>query len=217
MKMYFLSQSDEMTQAWKEAFNDVPDYDIEIVQSDFKSFIKAHPTIGFITVSSDSYGFLSEDYELQVKDYYNKYCIAETGREIHEWIPFAIEHDSIYIAPGSCQGYELLGSNHWLFVSPTNELPEPIEDYKVIYQCMLSTLGVWLCMINAVTEKKDNIPLEIVVPPFGYGCGQVPSEIVARNMRMAWDRFLSFKFEGLDLEMAEGINEDLRKASLKAL
>ena len=84
--------------------------------------------------------------------------------------------------------------NQYLIHTPTMQTPQPIEDPRVIYQCMRSTL---------IEARHNNIE-SILIPMFGGECGEVKLQIVAKMM---WKAYMQLKEtpKKLDWEYAEEI------------
>ncbi len=66
--------------------------------------------------------------------------------------------------------------DQYLIHTPTMQTPQLIEDPRVIYQCMRTTL---------IEARKNNIE-SILIPMFGGSCGGVKPQIVAKMMWAAY-------------------------------
>lgn len=81
------------------------------------------------------------------------------------------------------------GDNHhpWLVHAPTMRVPLTIDGTDAVYNATWAALlAIFQHNKNAITDRKIKT---VVFPAMGAGCGQVPFESVARQMKLAWDNF----------------------------
>ena len=149
-------------------------------------------------------------YDLAIRDYFDDQCRIETGRSFQEIVARAVSLVGNYVKPGSCCHIPVGFTD--LLLCPTMRRPGPVEDWAIVYECMLSALGHW-CGLEYADPKEDTP--DIVIPAFGALTGEVPPMIVARNMRLAYDR--AFSKMGYVWEHADNIDADLRKARSRDL
>nr|DAH05764.1 MAG TPA: hypothetical protein [Caudoviricetes sp.] len=92
------------------------------------------------------------------------------------------------------------GHNHhpWLVHAPTMRVPLTIDGTDAVYNATWAALlAIFQHNKNATTDRKIKT---VVLPAMGAGCGQVPFESVARQMKLAWDNFN--KTESINWEYA---------------
>lgn len=93
------------------------------------------------------------------------------------------------------------GDNHhpWLVHAPTMRVPLTIDGTDAVYNATWAALlAIFQHNKNATTDRKIKT---VVLPAMGAGCGQVPFESVARQMKLAWDNF-NKKTESINWEYA---------------
>ncbi|OJM55042.1 phage tail protein, partial [Escherichia coli] len=93
------------------------------------------------------------------------------------------------------------GHNHhpWLVHAPTMRVPLTIDGTDSVYNATWAALlAIFQHNKNATTDRKIKT---VVFPAMGAGCGQVPFESVARQMKQAWDNF-NKKTESINWEYA---------------
>ncbi|PQI95445.1 phage tail protein [Escherichia fergusonii] len=93
------------------------------------------------------------------------------------------------------------GDNHhpWLVHAPTMRVPLTIDGTDAVYNATWAALlAIFQHNKNATTDRKIKT---VVFPAMGAGCGQVPFESVARQMKQAWDNF-NKKTESINWEYA---------------
>ena len=213
MKIYLIDINPAMIEAWQYYFKDLPAADIEIAHTEFKTFMDTHPTVGYVVSPANSYGDMSGGYDLAIRDYFDDLCRVDTGFSFQEVVRRAVKLNGNYIVPGSCFPIYISKSTCDLLLCPTMRRPSPVEDWAVVYECMLSALGCWYGF--EYMDPKGDTP-DIVIPAFGALCGEVPPMIVARNMRLAYDR-ATRKQESNVWKHADNIDADLRKARSRDL
>lgn len=93
------------------------------------------------------------------------------------------------------------GDNHhpWLVHAPTMRVPLTIDGTDAVYNATWAVLlAIFQHNKNTTTDRKIKT---VVLPAMGAGCGQVPFESVARQMKLAWDNF-NKKTESINWEYA---------------
>ncbi|MFX0602866.1 macro domain-containing protein [Escherichia coli] len=94
------------------------------------------------------------------------------------------------------------GHNHhpWLVHAPTMRVPLTIDGTDAVYNATWAALlAIFQHNKNATTDRKIKT---VVFSAMGAGCGQVPFESVARQMKQAWDNF-NKKTEAINWEYAQ--------------
>ena len=209
MKIYLIDINPLMIEAWQQYFGDLPADIIEVAQIDFKTFMDSHPTIGYVVSPANSYGNMSGGYDRAIRDYFDDLSRIEIGCEFQECVSRAVSLVGNYIKPGTCFHIPLGFTD--LLLCPTMRRPSPVAEWAVVYECMLTALGYWNGLEH--TNPKVDTP-DIVIPAFGALTGEVPPMVVARNMRLAFDR--AFSERKYVWDHADDIARDLRLAGLKA-
>ncbi|EAS2078103.1 phage tail protein [Salmonella enterica] len=81
------------------------------------------------------------------------------------------------------------GEHPWLIHAPTMRVPLIIDGTDAVYNATRAALLAIFQHNKSVAEYKKI--KSVVFPAMGAGCGQVPPESVARQMRLAWDGFIN--------------------------
>ncbi|EBO8547877.1 phage tail protein [Salmonella enterica subsp. enterica serovar Senftenberg] len=79
------------------------------------------------------------------------------------------------------------GEHPWLVHAPTMRVPLIIDGTDAVYNATRAALlAIFQHNKSAAEYKKIK---SVVFPAMGAGCGQVPPDSVARQMRLAWESF----------------------------
>lgn len=181
MKIYLLDINKEMTNAWIKYFK----YSgVEIVNDDFCTFISEHQDIEAIVSPANSFGLMDGGYDKAIIDYY--------GPALMEHVQYAIlkrwhgeQPVGTSMSVSIANRFYLKEVNgkkdlfHPILIhTPTMRTPEVIEDPRIIYQCMRTTL------IEAINQEVDSI----VIPAFGGCTGKVDHDTIAKMMFLAFNQ-----------------------------
>ncbi|EBQ3129677.1 phage tail protein [Salmonella enterica subsp. enterica serovar Sundsvall] len=81
------------------------------------------------------------------------------------------------------------GEHPWLVHAPTMRVPLILDGTDAVYNATRAALlAIFQHNKSAAEYKKIK---SVVFPAMGAGCGQVPPDSVARQMRLAWDGFIN--------------------------
>lgn len=168
--LYLLAVRDELANAFRLAFADVED--VEIVQDDFEHFMAEHASVDGIVSPANSYGMMTGGLDKALRDYFGM-DLQDAVRDIilTEYFGEQTVGTSIAVDIPGYPGKKLIHT-------PTMRTPSVIIDYQTVYLCMRSAL---------MAALKSGVH-SLMVPAFGGSTGQVPEEIIARNMRAAYDQ-----------------------------
>lgn len=165
MKIYLLDINKNMTDAWQQYFKGIEN--VEIVNAYFQDFMQEHPEVVGIVSPANSFGLMDGGYDKAIIDYLGPNAQTNVLTVL----------DAVY------KGYQPVGTclavpfgNYVILHTPTMRTPEPITDYRVIYDCMRS------CLLKARELKCETI----VIPAFGGLTGRVPYETIAEMMLLAY-------------------------------
>ena len=181
MQIYLLDINPEMTDAWNKYFKCTG---VNIVNKDFKTFITEHQDMEAIVSPANSFGLMDGGYDKAIIDYYGPQLMEHVQYAIlNRWygeqpvgtsmsIPIA---NRVYVK-------EIAGKKdlfHPILIhTPTMRTPEVIEDPRIIYQCMRTTL------LEAIYQEVESI----VIPAFGGCTGKVDHDTVANMMFLAYNQ-----------------------------
>ena len=165
MNIVLLDLKKEMCKSWYKYFNG--ENNVTIVNGELENY--NIDDIKCLVSPANSYGLMDCGYDnaltslfgesLQkvVQDYIiNNYC----GEQL----------------VGSSFIVTIPGTNKKLIHTPTMREPSQIFDYNVVYTAMRSTL---------ICAQKNNVE-SIIIPAFGRATGQVPCDVVAKEMYKAY-------------------------------
>ena len=170
MKIFLLDKNSEMCKAWEKSFSED---DVTISCTEFASFMKEKIDIDCIVSPANSFGIMDGGYDAAITDYFGDDLMKKVQKKIKELYK-GIQPVGSAITVG-------IDHNTKLIHVPSMMFPEKITDYKVIFQCMLSTL----------IEAGNNDVKKIVIPAFGACTGHVPFNIVAEMMHEAYCFYFS--------------------------
>ena len=80
MKIYLLDINLNVTLEWEKYFSSVED--VEIVNSDFASFMDTHPEIEAIVSPANSFGLMDGGYDKAITDYFGKGLMKNVQQSI---------------------------------------------------------------------------------------------------------------------------------------
>ena len=168
--MVLLDINEIMTDAFAKQFGGTDG--VEIATSDFGEFMRAHPEVDGIVSPANSFGLLTGGYDKAIRDYFGKALQdAVRAKILAGYFGEQTVGTCIVVDIPNAPGKKLLHT-------PTMRTPSVIRDHQIVYQCMRSALMAAL----------DNDIECMIVPAFGGSAGRVPHEVIAFNMRLAWDQ-----------------------------
>ena len=168
--VYLLAVRDELADAFRLAFADMEN--VIIVQDDFESFMASHPEVDGIVSPANSFGMMTGGLDKTLRDYFGME-LQEAVRDVILTQCFGEQTVGTSIAvdiPG-CSGKKLIHT-------PTMRTPSVIIDYQTVY----------LCMRSALTAAIKSGVRYLMVPAFGGSTGKVPENVIASNMREAYEQ-----------------------------
>ena len=168
--MYLFAVQDGLAGAYTRAFAGADG--VEIVRTDFAAFMDTHPSVDGIVSPANSFGLLTGGFDKALRDYFGTALQeAVQHRILTEWFGEQTVGTSMAVdIPGN--------PGKKLFHTPSMRTPSVIRDWQVIYLCMRSAL------MAAIKEGVESL----AVPAFGGGTGKAPADVIARNMRLAYDQ-----------------------------
>lgn len=204
MKIYLLDINKDMTDAWKRYFKCYTN--VEIINDDFATFMNNHPEIDTVVSPANSFGLMDGGYDLAITNYFGKQLMEDVQLEIIEnWHGEQPVGTSISVPIKDARGKNLFAKDNIgrkslmiLIHTPTMRTPEVINDYRIIYQCMRTTL----------IEAEEIDSRYVVIPAFGGSCGQVPYDEIARLMCLAYTQ-ICFEPEEITWKYAMKVKRDL--------
>lgn len=168
--LYLLAVRDELAAAFRSAFADAEN--VIIVQDDFERFMASHPEVDGIVSPANSFGMMTGGLDKALRDYFGME-LQDAVRDVilTEWFGEQTVGTSIAVDIPGHSGKKLMHT-------PTMRTPSIIIDYQTVY----------LCMRSALTAAIKSGVQHLMVPAFGGSTGQVPEDVIARNMREAYEQ-----------------------------
>lgn len=202
MKIFLLDINKEMTDAWHRYFDNI--YSVEIVNDDFSSFMDKHPNMEAIVSPANSFGLMDGGYDAAITDYFGADLMKNVQKFVmvkwHGEQPVGTSMTVPII--GRSVPDNKYGSKYAILIhTPTMRIPERIIDYRIVYQCMRTTL------IEAINQDVESI----VIPAFGASTGEVPYDVVAKMMYLAYKQITNSPSKiswGYAMSIASVLNED---------
>ena len=165
MKIYLIERDYNKFVFLKAYFNQE---DIELVNDSFENFMEQNK-VQCIVSPANAFGLMDGGYDLAITEWY--------GNQLQERVQqYIIEHFYGEQPVGTSFIIKTNKDDQYLIHTPTMQTPQLIEDPRVIYQCMRTTL---------IEARKNNIE-SILIPMFGGSCGGVKPQIVAKMMWAAY-------------------------------
>jgi len=169
MKIYIIECDRRKFAYLKAYFEKEP---VELVNDTFESFMSQNH-VQCVVSPANAFGLMDGGFDLAITNWY--------GNQLQERVQeYIIEHFYGEQPVGSSFIIETNRDDQYLIHTPTMQTPQLIEDPRVIYQCMRTTL---------IEAEKNNIE-SILIPMFGGSCGGVKPQIVAEMM---WKAYLQLQ------------------------
>lgn len=168
MKIYILDRNSDNCQYVQQYFGGQAD--VEVVTAEFEDFMNDYP-VECVVSPANAYGLMDGGYDLAITRYFGD----ELQQRVQQYI---VDHLYGEQPVGTSIIVDAGEDGQWLIHTPTMRTPEEIEDPRVIYHCMRSTL---ICAYQNDVES-------IVIPLFGCGCGAVDPRIAAQMMWRAYEQ-----------------------------
>ncbi len=169
MKIYIIECDRRKFAYLKAYFEKEP---VELVNDTFESFMRQN-RVQCVVSPANAFGLMDGGFDLAITNWY--------GNQLQERVQeYIIEHFYGEQPVGSSFIIETNRDDQYLIHTPTMQTPQLIEDPRVIYQCMRTTL---------IEAEKNNIE-SILIPMFGGSCGGVKPQIVAEMM---WKAYLQLQ------------------------
>lgn len=202
MKIYLLDINKNMTDAWQEYFDTFEE--IEIVNEDFTTFMNKHQNIEAIVSPANSFGLMDGGYDKAITDYFGEELMKDVQNTIMiKWYGEQPVGTSMTVPIRnriiSDKKRGLIAKKYAVLIhTPSMRTPEIITDYRIIYQCMRTTL------IEAIKQTVDSV----VIPAFGGATGNVPYDVIAKMMFLAYKQLCN-KPNEINWNYALGIANEL--------
>lgn len=167
MKIFLIEADTYKFSCLKDFFREE---DVELINDRFESFISKN-YVQCVVSPANSFGLMDGGYDKALTDWYGNQLQKRVQKHIIEYFYGEQPVGTSFII-------EAEKNNQYLIHTPTMQTPQMLEEPRVIYQCMRSTL---------IEAKRNNIE-SILIPMFGGSTGFVRPEIVAKMMFLAYDQ-----------------------------
>ncbi|ENN6010371.1 macro domain-containing protein [Salmonella enterica] len=152
---------------------------VEIIPGPFENI----PEFDCMVSAANSFGLMDGGVDAAITTYF--------GTQLQRRVQKYIIQEYLGEQPvGSAFVIETGNSKHpWLIHAPTMRVPLIIDGTDAVYNATRAALLAIFQHNKSVAEYKKI--KSVVFPAMGAGCGQVPPDSVARQMRLAWDGFIN--------------------------
>ncbi|ENQ8950566.1 macro domain-containing protein [Salmonella enterica] len=152
---------------------------VEIIPGPFETI----PEFDCMVSAANSFGLMDGGVDAAITTYF--------GTQLQRRVQKYIIQEYLGEQPvGSAFVIETGNSKHpWLIHAPTMRVPLIIDGTDAVYNATRAALlAIFQHNKSAAEYKKIK---SVVFPAMGAGCGQVPPDSVARQMKLAWDSFIN--------------------------
>ncbi|EBV6742186.1 macro domain-containing protein [Salmonella enterica] len=152
---------------------------VEIIPGPFETV----PEFDCMVSAANSFGLMDGGVDAAITTYF--------GTQLQRRVQKYIIQEYLGEQPvGSAFVIETGNSKHpWLIHAPTMRVPLIINGTDAVYNATRAALLAIFQHNKSVAEYKKI--KSVVFPAMGAGCGQVPPDSVARQMKLAWDSFIN--------------------------
>ncbi|WP_373225850.1 macro domain-containing protein [Enterobacter cloacae complex sp. ESBL7] len=164
-----------MTSAFETFFADIEG--VEIVRAPFETI----PEFDCMVSAANSFGLMDGGVDADITAFYGTQLQTRVQQHIlRDYLGEQPVGTAFVIASGD--------SKHpFLVHAPTMRVPKVISGTDTVYQATWAAL-LAIHLHNLSASQSEQIRT-VVFPAMGAGCGQVPPDRVAKQMRLAWLNF----------------------------
>ncbi len=167
--IFLLDINPKMTKEWEKYFSN--EDNVQVVCEDFCVFMEKHPKNIFVVSPANSYGLMDGGYDGAITQYWGDFVQQQVQKRIQEqYLGEQPVGTVLVVTIDKNKRIKLLHI-------PTMKVPEMIIDTQIIYHCTRQAI---------ITAMMDDEIENIVIPAFGALTGQVATEIVAKQMYVAY-------------------------------
>lgn len=209
MQITLLDINKNMCDEWEKQFKGCND--VQVVSDDIISYATKlkNNNVDFAIVSpANSYGMMDGGYDFGITNFYKSIgvnIIKRVQKSIYEY--YLGEQPIATVLSLQMKYDKGLEEVPDLIHIPTMRVPMDIRFTNIPYMCM-KELFIYLDYGINDEDKIEHYD-EVIIPAFGGGCGCVPFSIIAKQMKLAYDRCSNR--ERIDLDNWEKINREVRK------
>ncbi len=168
LDIILLSNDFDMFIAWKHEFDGVKN--VQVVNSDFCWFMSSHK-VDCVVSPANGYGLMDGAYDLAITQWFGDGLQKKVQRYIIDNLYGEQPVASSIVIDTEKDGIKPVHT-------PSMQAPSEICDHTVVYHCTRS------CLMAALDCGANRV----VVPAFGGCTGGLPVEIIANNMKKAYDQ-----------------------------
>ncbi|EAB1451255.1 macro domain-containing protein [Escherichia albertii] len=175
IKLILSAPVHEMAEAFKRVFANADN--VDVVEKTFEAI----PEFDCMVSAANSFGLMDGGVDAAITAFF--------GTQLQTRVQNHILREYLGEQPVGTAFVIETGDNHhpWLIHAPTMRVPLTIDGTDAVYNATWAALlAIFQHNKNATTDRKIKTA---VFPAMGAGCGQVPFESVARQMKQAWDNF----------------------------
>lgn len=211
MQITLLDINPIMCKQWENEFNECND--VKIVNENIFNYatkIRKEDKFDFAIVSpANSFGMMDGGYDLGITNFYKSIGVNIIKRVQEKIFEYYLGEQPIATVLPLNMSYDFGSTNNIpsLLHIPTMRTPMNIRFTNIPYMCMKELL----LYLDYGNTDEDRIDLydEIIVPAFGGRCGCIDFNVIARQMRLAYDRCKNGQV--IDLSDWNKISSEIRR------
>lgn len=189
MRLTLLDVSPYVCRAWENEFKNCRD--VKIINDDIYSYATKllEEDVDFAIVSpANSFGMMDGGYDLGITNFYKTIEVDIIKCVQDKIFEYYLGEQPIATALSLNTKYDFDDKDGIpsLIHIPTMRTPMSIRFTNIPYMCMKELL-LYLDYGNS-DEDKIELYDEIIIPAFGGGCGCIDFNIIAKQMKLAYDR-----------------------------
>ncbi|EEJ0780838.1 phage tail protein [Salmonella enterica] len=166
-----------MAAAFEHSFQNTDN--VEIIREPFETV----PEFDCMVSAANSFGLMDGGVDAAITAFFGTQLQGRVQKHIiQEYLGEQPVGTAFITETGDCE-------HPWLIHAPTMRVPLIIDGTDAIYNATRAALLAIFQHNKSVVEYKKI--KSVVFPAMGAGCGQVPPDSVARQMKLAWDSFIN--------------------------
>lgn len=182
MQYYFIDINSDLTQAWKQVFQDVEQVTV------INDSIFDHPSDALVS-PANSFGYMNGGIDFSISKHLGWHVEKTLQQKIRSEY-----HGELLVGQAT-----LVETQHsdfpYLISAPTMRTPTTIWRTPNVYLATKAILTLVQYGTTADGEPIRNKINRVAIPGLGTGVGQMPPLVAARQMRLAWEDVMKEKFK----------------------
>lgn len=175
MKLILSAPVPAMAEAFNRAFEGIED--VEVIAAPFETINEFDCMVS----AANSFGLMDGGVDAAITAFFGDQLQSRVQRHIvNYWGGEQPVGTAFVISSG-------VAAHPWLVHAPTMRTPSRVAGTDSVY------IATWAALLAIETHNLEHIPSarieSVVFPAMGAGCGEVPFDSVAAQMKLAWLNF----------------------------